>query len=69
VIGVVGPYDSSCAISEIAITNRHGPLAIVSPANSFVGLTQARARPRETCRGNYPPGRRVSAEVTFTPMR
>ena len=39
VIGVIGPYSSSCAIPEIAITNRHGPLAILSPTNSFVGLT------------------------------
>ena len=39
VIGVVGPYTSGCAISEITITNRHGPLAILSPTNSFVGLT------------------------------
>ena len=39
VIGVIGPYTSSCAIPEIAITNRHGPLAILSPTNSFVGLT------------------------------
>ena len=38
-IGVIGPYSSSCAIPEIAITNRHGPLAILSPTNSFVGLT------------------------------
>ena len=39
VIGVIGPYTSGCAIPEITITNRHGPLAIVSPTNSFVGLT------------------------------
>ena len=39
VIGVIGPYTSGCAIAEIPIANRHGPLAIISPTNSFVGLT------------------------------
>jgi branched-chain amino acid transport system substrate-binding protein len=38
VIGVIGPYTSGCATLEIPITNR-GPLAIISPTNSFVGLT------------------------------
>ena len=39
VIGVIGPFSSGCAPPEISITNRHGPLAILSPTNSFVGLT------------------------------
>jgi DNA-binding SARP family transcriptional activator/ABC-type branched-subunit amino acid transport system substrate-binding protein len=39
VVGVIGPYTSGCALGEIPIANRHGPLAIISPTNSFVGLT------------------------------
>jgi hypothetical protein len=39
VIGVIGPYTSGCATLEIPITNQHGPLAIISPTNSYVGLT------------------------------
>jgi branched-chain amino acid transport system substrate-binding protein len=41
VIGVVGPYNSGCAISEIPIADRHGPLAIVSPTNSLDALTRS----------------------------
>jgi branched-chain amino acid transport system substrate-binding protein len=41
VIGVIGPFNSPCAASEIPILNRasRGPLAIVSPTNTYVGLT------------------------------
>jgi branched-chain amino acid transport system substrate-binding protein len=41
VIGVIGPYNSGCAISEIPIANKHGPLAIVSPTNSLDALTHS----------------------------
>jgi len=42
VIGVVGPYDSGCAAAEIPILGRApgGPLALVSPTNSDIGLTR-----------------------------
>jgi branched-chain amino acid transport system substrate-binding protein len=40
VIGVIGPYNSGCAEQEIPITNRAG-LAMVSPTNSYIGLTRA----------------------------
>jgi len=42
VIGVIGPVNSGCASSQIAIANsaRPGPLAIVSPTASYVGLTR-----------------------------
>ena len=41
VIGVIGPFDSSCAAAEIAIANRApgGPLAMISPATTAIGLT------------------------------
>jgi branched-chain amino acid transport system substrate-binding protein len=40
VIGVVGPYNSGCAEPEISITNKAGPLAMISPTNSWPGLTR-----------------------------
>jgi DNA-binding SARP family transcriptional activator/ABC-type branched-subunit amino acid transport system substrate-binding protein len=58
-VGVIGPYDSSCASVEIPITNRaaSGPPALISPSNTRTGLT--RSGP-ETGRGepasHYPTG-------------
>jgi ABC-type branched-subunit amino acid transport system substrate-binding protein/streptogramin lyase len=42
VIGVIGTYNSGCAQSEIPFLNKapDGPLAMVSPANSYIGLTR-----------------------------
>jgi branched-chain amino acid transport system substrate-binding protein len=42
VIGVIGPENSGCATAQIGITNRAraGPLAMVSPTASYVGLTR-----------------------------
>jgi len=42
VIGVVGTYNSACAVAALPELNRapNGPLAMVSPLNSFVGLTR-----------------------------
>lgn len=41
VIGVIGPYNSGCAVNEIAIANRApgGALAMISPSATAVGLT------------------------------
>jgi len=41
VVGVVGTFNSGCAKLEIPINNRapDGPLAMVSPANTYPGLT------------------------------
>ena len=41
-IGVIGPHNSGCATAQIAIANRAqpGPLAMVSPTNSYIGLTR-----------------------------
>ena len=43
VVGVIGTFNSGCAEIEIPILNRapNGPLAMVSPANTYVGLTHA----------------------------
>jgi branched-chain amino acid transport system substrate-binding protein len=42
VIGVVGTFNSACAVVVVPELNRapDGPLAMVSPFNSFVGLTR-----------------------------
>ena len=42
VIGVIGPFNSGCAAAQIATANsaRPGPLAMVSPTNSYIGLTR-----------------------------
>ena len=41
VIGVMGTFNSGCAEIEIPIANRapNGPLGMISPANTYVGLT------------------------------
>ncbi|MGB2953303.1 MAG: branched-chain amino acid ABC transporter substrate-binding protein [Gaiellaceae bacterium] len=41
VIGIIGTFNSGCAKLEIPIANRapKGPLGMVSPANTYVGLT------------------------------
>jgi branched-chain amino acid transport system substrate-binding protein len=43
VVGVIGPNNSGCAQVQLPIENRapNGPLAVVSPANTYVGLTHA----------------------------
>jgi branched-chain amino acid transport system substrate-binding protein len=42
VVGVIGPFNSSCASAQIPIANRaEGPLAMISPANTHPGLTHA----------------------------
>ena len=42
VIGVIGPYNSGCAELQIPIVSRTaaGPLAMVSPSNTYSGLTR-----------------------------
>ena len=43
VIGVIGTFNSGCAEIEVPIENRapNGPLGMISPANTYVGLTHA----------------------------
>jgi branched-chain amino acid transport system substrate-binding protein len=42
-VGLIGTYNSGCAFDEIPIVNRGaaGPLPMVSPANTYIGLTRA----------------------------
>ena len=59
VIGIVGPFNSDCAAEQLAITNRAGPLATISPTNTVLALTKPvpGARPGEISK-LYPTGRR-----------
>lgn len=69
VIGVVGPFTSTCAKLQIPILNRApgGSVAIVSPSNTYVGLTRDAA---DAAKGEpsiyYPTGRRNYARVVPT---
>jgi branched-chain amino acid transport system substrate-binding protein len=42
VLGVIGPWNSACAAAQLPILSRRsaGPLAMVSPANTYTGLTR-----------------------------
>jgi YVTN family beta-propeller protein len=43
VIGVIGAYQSSCSMVELPVLNAasSGPVPMISPANTYVGLTHA----------------------------
>ena len=59
-VAVIGPYNSYCAQIEIPILNRapDGPLAMISPTNTYPGLTRAGFTdgPRGTPDVLYPTG-------------
>ncbi|HEX2588206.1 MAG TPA: BTAD domain-containing putative transcriptional regulator [Gaiellales bacterium] len=40
-IGLIGPFNSGCAKEELALLNRAGPLAVISPSASYPGFTHA----------------------------
>jgi branched-chain amino acid transport system substrate-binding protein len=58
VVGIIGPWNSGCAFDQIPIVSRKaaGPLAMISPTNTFLGLT--RTAPGESGSGEalYPDG-------------
>jgi len=69
VVGVVGTFNSPCAATGIPILNRApgGGLAMISPSNSFVGLTRAGpGAPAEELARLYPTGTRNYARVSPT---
>ena len=68
VIGVVGTFNSGCAKLEIPVANRapDGPLAIVSPANTYPGLTIGGPGTESGEPDNYyPTGERNYARVVW----
>ena len=68
-IGVIGTFNSGCAKLEIPIANRapKGPLGMVSPSNTYPGLTvkYAGSAPGEP-NVYYPTGKRNYARVVWT---
>jgi branched-chain amino acid transport system substrate-binding protein len=64
VIGVIGTFNSGCAELEIPVLNRApgGSVAMVSPANTWPGLTQKTKTPGEPDK-YYPTGSRNYARV------
>lgn len=66
VIGVIGTFNSGCAQSEIPFLNQapDGPLAMVSPTNSYIGLTRRDPFARQgDLEALYPTGTRNFARV------
>jgi branched-chain amino acid transport system substrate-binding protein len=61
VVGVIGTFNSGCAEIEVPIMNRVG-LGMISPANTYIGLTHAPALPGEPAK-YYPTGKRNYARV------
>ncbi len=68
VLGVVGTFNSGCAKLEIPVANRapNGPLAYVSPANTYPGLTISGPGTEPGEPDNYyPTGERNYARVVW----
>ena len=69
VIGVVGTFNSPCALEEVPILNRApgGGLAMISPSNTAIGLTRyGPGVPPGTIAHLYPNGKRNYARVYST---
>ena len=69
VIGVIGTFNSGCAKLVIPVLNRaqDGPVAMVSPANTYPGLTIGGPGTETGEPGNYyPTGKRNYARVVWT---
>jgi branched-chain amino acid transport system substrate-binding protein len=60
VVGIIGPWNSGCAVEQIPIVSRReaGPLAMISPSNTFVALTRT-----ASARSLYPDGVRSYVRV------
>ena len=61
IIGWIGPFNSGCAAVEIPILNQAG-LGMISPANTYIGLTKPGGEPDEPEK-YYPTGERNYARV------
>ena len=69
VVSVIGTFNSGCAKLEIPINNRapQGPIAMVSPSNTYPGLTVKYAGSAPGEPGvYYPTGKRNYARVVWT---
>src|SRR5215211_2877321 len=67
IIGWIGPFNSGCAAVEIPILNEAG-LAMLSPANTYTGLTKPTPDESEPDK-YYPTGERNYARVIVTDVQ
>ena len=74
-VALIGPYNSFCAQVQIPILNRapDGPLAMISPSNTYSGLTGRGSTPPDGYRGEpdvyYPTGVRNYVRVVRAERR
>ena len=61
IVGWIGPFNSGCAAVEIPILNEAG-LGMISPANTYIGLTKPGGEPDEPDK-YYPTGERNYTRV------
>src|SRR5215211_4967863 len=61
IVGWIGPFNSGCAVVEIPILNEAG-LGMISPANTYIGLTKPSPDPSEPEK-YYPTGERNYTRV------
>ena len=61
IVGWIGPFNSGCAAVEIPILNEAG-LGMISPANTYIGLTKEGGEPNEP-EQYYPSGERNYTRV------
>src|SRR5215204_6363179 len=64
IVGWIGPFNSGCAAVEIPILNE-AHLGMISPSNTYVGLTKPGGKPNEPEK-YYPTGERNYARVIVT---
>jgi branched-chain amino acid transport system substrate-binding protein len=67
ILGWIGPFNSGCAAVEIPILNE-AQLAMISPANTYTGLTKPTPDPSEPEK-YYPTGERNYARVIVTDVQ
>lgn len=65
VIGVIGPWNSGCAAEQIPVLSRKavGPLAMISPSNTYTGLTRKTLDSPKDPGAYYPDGSRNYVRV------
>jgi branched-chain amino acid transport system substrate-binding protein len=65
VVGIIGPWNSACAFEQIPIVSRKvaGPLAMISPSNTWSGLTRTAPGADRSGPALYPDGVRSYVRV------
>ncbi len=65
VVGIIGPWNSGCAVLQIPLVSRRaaGPLAMISPSNTFAALTREVSAGSPATVSLYPDGVRSYVRV------